>query len=72
MKIFIKTLHGTTHTLDVSPSDTMEAVKKQLGAIINVPIESQNLVFINYNPGLFIISLRFLALAPIFLFQYYK
>jgi ubiquitin len=45
MQLFIKTLIGTTITLNAPPSATIENVKNQINALQNIPPEQQRLVF---------------------------
>jgi large subunit ribosomal protein L40e len=45
MQIFIKTLVGTTITLEVAPTDTIEHVKKQIHAKEGISPDLQRLIF---------------------------
>lgn len=45
MQIFIKTLYGTTVTLDVEPTDSIEAVKVAIQAKENLHPDQQRLIF---------------------------
>ncbi|KAI3325876.1 hypothetical protein HD806DRAFT_426204 [Xylariaceae sp. AK1471] len=45
MEIFVKTMNGTSYTLDVNPSDTVELVKEKIQAQIGIPLPQQQLIF---------------------------
>ena len=44
MQVFVKTLDGTTVTLDVAPRDTVDVLKAKLCERVGVPPEAQSLV----------------------------
>lgn len=48
-QIFVKTLTGSTITVDVTPEDTIEQVKQKIWEKEKIPPESQRLIFQNKN-----------------------
>jgi len=45
MQIFVKTLQGTTITVDVDASDTIDVVKQKIAKKENLPAGEQRLIF---------------------------
>jgi len=45
MKLKIKTISGTFHEIEVSPSDSIESIKKSINSQTQIPIESQKIIF---------------------------
>lgn len=44
-QVFVKTLTGVTHTLDVDKSTTVAAVKQKIADSEGIPVEQQRLIF---------------------------
>lgn len=44
-QVFVKTLQGTTITVDVDPNDTIGEVKKKIRHKENIPAEDQRLIW---------------------------
>jgi len=45
MKFKVKTVTGTLHEIDATPSDSIEYLKKNLVSMTNIPKENQKLIF---------------------------
>ena len=45
MRIYIKTLSGKTHEIDIEPSDTIEYLKGMLIELTGIPQDRQRLLF---------------------------
>ncbi len=45
MQVFVKTLQGSTITVDVNPSDTIDAVKQKISLKENLPVGEQRLIY---------------------------
>ncbi len=45
MIIYVKTLTGVNHTIEVSPSDTIEQVKQKIEEVDNTPVDQQRIIF---------------------------
>jgi len=45
MKLFVKTLEGTTHTVEVEASDNIQILRDKLQKLLGIPQSEQRIIF---------------------------